>query len=238
MFQWRAHFSFPYSSLPALRATIVCMVNIRSRWKLLLPALLILSMGTLAFGQETPIQVRDSSVLKPPPGAKIALVEFMDLECPVCGHYNPIIEGAVAKYKLPWIHYSFPLPEHNWSFPAAVYAQWFQAKSYELGNEYRNFIYANQFNIETKSDLRNWTEKFAQQKKIALPFAIDPQGTYAAKVKADMALGDRMGVYYTPTLWIVTNDYSHGKNYVQVTNFYDLYTMLDQAEARVGNKVP
>lgn len=213
-------------------------MNIRSRWKMLLPVLLILSMGSIAFGQETPIQVRDSSVLKPPPGAKIALVEFMDLECPVCGHYNPIIEGAVAKYKLPWIHYSFPLPEHNWSFPAAVNAQWFQAKSYDLGNEYRNFIFANQFNIETKSDLETWTQKFAAQHKIALPFAIDPQGIYTAKVKADVALGDRMGIYYTPTLWIVTNDYSHGKNYVQVTNFYDLYTMLDQAEARVGNKAP
>lgn len=204
------------------------------RWVVLLPALLVAGM---AFGQsEQPLQVRDASVLKPPPGAKIALVEFMDLECPVCSHWNTVIKDAVAKYHLRWVHYSFPLPQHNWSFAAAVDAQWFQAKSYALGIAYRNFIYANQSSIETDSDLRNWTAKFASSHKIAMPFVIDPQGKLAAKVKADQEIGKRMGVWYTPTLFIVTNDYSHGKNYVQVTNFNQLYAMLDQAEARVGNK--
>ena len=199
--------------------------------------ILILLSTSLAFAQfENPIQVRDASILKPPPGAKIALVEFMDLECPVCGHDNPIIMDAVAKYHVPWIHYSFPLPQHNWAFQAAVYAHWFAAKSMPLADQFRNYIYANQFQIDTKSDLRNWTEKFAKMHGMALPFVVDPQGKLTAQVKADQALGTRMGVHYTPTLWIVTNDYSHGKNYVQVTNFNNLFSMLDQAEARVGNR--
>jgi protein-disulfide isomerase len=201
---------------------------------LLIPVLLTTS---LAFAQfENPIQVRDASILKPPPGAKIAIVEFQDLECPVCGHDNPIIMDAVAKYHVPWIHYDFPLPQHNWAFPAAVYAHWFAAKNITLADQYRNYIYANQPNIETKADLRSYTEKFATMHGTALPFVVDPQGKLAAQVKADQALGDRMGVHYTPTVWIVTNDYSHGKNYVQVTNFNDMFTMLDQAEAEVAQE--
>jgi len=212
----------------------MCMLRKRLFKVLLIPVLLSTS---LAFAQfENPIQVRDASVLKPPPGAKIAIIEFQDLECPVCGHDNPIIKDAVDHYHVPWIHYDFPLPQHNWAFPASVYAQWFATKNMKLSDQYRNYIYANQPQIETKSDLRNWTEKFAKMHGMALPFVIDPQGKLTAKVKADQALGDRMGVHYTPTVWIVTNNYKNGKNYVQVTNFDDMFTMLDQAEAQVGNK--
>lgn len=211
------------------------MLRQRLTKALLIPVLLSTSFAFAQF--ENPIQVRDTSILKPPPGHKIALIEFMDLECPVCGHDNPIIKDAVAKYHVPWIHYSFPLPQHNWSFQAAVYAHWFAAKkNADFANEFRNYIYANQSQIETKSDLRNWTEKFAKMHGMALPFVVDPQGKLAAQVKADQSLGDRMGVHYTPTLWIVTNDYSHGKNYVQVTNFNELFTMLDQAEAQVAHE--
>ncbi len=198
----------------------------------------ILFTTALAFAQETPLKVRDTSILKPPPGHKIAIIEFMDLECPVCRHDNPVIKDAVAKYHVPWIHYSFPLPQHNWSFQAAIYAHWLGSKGKGLANEYRNYIYANQPQIETKQDLRTWTQKFAKLHGIAMPFVVDPQGKFAAQVKADRSLGDRMGVHYTPTVWIVTNDYSQGKNYVQVTNFNDMFAMMDQAEAQVAHEKP
>lgn len=211
------------------------MLRQRLHKALIIPVLLVTA---LAFAQETPLQVRDTSILKPPPGHKIAIIEFMDLECPVCRLDNPIIKAAAAKYHVPWIHYSFPLPQHNWSFQAAIYAHWIASKGKGFGNEYRNFIYENQTQIETKSDLRNWTAKFAKMKGIAMPFIVDPQGKFEAQVKADQALGNRMGVHYTPTCWIVTNDYNHGKNYVQVTNFNNMFQMMDAAEARVANEKP
>jgi hypothetical protein len=43
-------------------------------------------------------------------------------------------------------------------------------------------------------------------------------------VKADAALGDRIGIHETPTAWVVTE---HG--YKQVLDFEKLYSMLDQA---------
>lgn len=206
------------------------------RLALLVPALLV---PCLAFAQnEQPIPVHDASVLKPPPGAKVAIVEFADMECPVCGHDNPTLMDAAEKYHVPWVRYDFPLPQHNWSFQAAVNARWFDTKSKKLGDDYRNYIFANQASIETKDDLHQYTEKFASQHGVALPFVIDPQGKLEQEVKNDQALAERIGVHYTPTVWVVTNDYAHGKNYAQVMDFNNLYAMLDQAEAEVSHEKP
>lgn len=170
---------------------------------------------------------QDTSALHPPPGYKIAIVEFADLECPMCAMENPVIMQAVAKYHVAWVRLDYPIPGHPWSFQAAVNAHWFDTKSKALGDEYRNAIFANQQSIETKGDLQTFTQKFAQQHGVALPFVMDPQGKLAAEVKADAALGNRMGVHETPTAWVVTD---HG--YKQITDFSKLYSMLDEAEAQ------
>jgi protein-disulfide isomerase len=170
-----------------------------------------------------------ASVLKPPPGARVAIVEFYDLECPMCARENPVLMAASAKYHVPWVRHDFPLPQHNWSFQAAVNARWFDTKSKDLGNDYRNSVFADQINIETKDDLRQFTQKFAQQHGVALPFAMDPQGKLEAEVKADRTLGQRLGVHQTPTAWIVTDGSGGAARYTEVSDFNKLYTMLDQA---------
>ena len=177
--------------------------------------------------QQQPLHPSDRSALHPPPGSKVAIVEFYDLECPMCARENPVIMQAVQHYHVAWERHDFPLPMHNWSFQAAVNARWFDTKSKELGDEYRNAVFANQPSIETKEDLHTFTEKFAQQHGVGLPFVMDPQGRLTAEVKADQALGDRMGVNSTPTAWVVTE---HG--YKQVMDFDKLYSMLDEAEGQ------
>lgn len=176
-----------------------------------------------------------TQVLKPPPGAHVAIVEFADLECPMCAHENPVLMAASAKYHVPWLRHDFPLHFHIWSFQAAVNARWFDTKGHDLGNEYRNAIFADQINIETKDDLREFTQKFAQQHGIAMPFLIDPQGRLAAAVRADYALGERLGVHETPTAWVVTDGSGGAARYTQVQNFDDLYTMLDEAIAETSH---
>lgn len=177
--------------------------------------------------QQDVLHPKDTSALHPPPGAKIAIVEFADLECPSCGMENPVIMQAVEKYHVAWVRHDFPLPQHNWSFQAAVNARWFDTKSKKLGDDYRNAVFASQASIETKADLANFTQKFARDHGVALPFVMDPQGKLTAEVNQDRALGDRMGIHETPTAWVVTE---HG--YKQVTNFNNLYSMLDEAEAQ------
>ncbi len=182
------------------------------------------------FGAPPTTPVHDPAALKPPAGARVAIVEFEDLECPDCAAANPLLKEAAAKYRIPWVRHDFPLPFHNWSFQAAVNARFFDTKSKQLGNDYRDYIFANQVSIETPDELRQITQKFAFAHGVALPFAIDPMGSLAAEVKADYALGQRIGIEHTPTIWVVTNG-SHASPFVEVVDRSKLFQLIDQALA-------
>jgi len=197
----------------------------------------LLSLGgiILALGGPVSLAQHDMSYLKPPPGAHVALVEFADLECPMCARQNPVIKDAAAKYRVPWLRHDFPLQMHVWSFQAAVNARWFDTQKKGMGDEYRDAVFTNQMSIETKDDLRAFTAKFAQQHGIQLPFVMDPQGKLADEVKADYALGERLGVHQTPTVWVVTDRSGGAPPYTEVTDYNKLYTMLDEATSETSH---
>lgn len=146
----------------------------------------------------------DASLLKPPAGAKVAIVMFEDLECPDCSRAYPMVWDAANAHKIPVVLHDFPLPRHNWSFEAAVWARYFDQTSVAVGNEFRKYIYANQAQI-SKDNLQQWVQKFGSENKAPVAFMKDPDGKLAAKVKADYALGQRIGVEHTPTIWVVGN---------------------------------
>ena len=162
--------------------------------------------------------------------ARVAIVEFDDLQCPSCAAANPTLMQAAATYHIPWIRHDFLIPYHNWSRPAAINARWFDTKSKALGDEYRNQLFANQPSIYNPDSLRQFTEKFAQSHGVSLPFAIDPQGKFAAVVDADNALGQQTGVRSTPTIFVVTSG-SKGPPYIEVTDRSRLFQIIDQALA-------
>jgi protein-disulfide isomerase len=182
------------------------------------------------FGAPPTTQVHDASALKPPPGARVAIIEFEDLECPDCADANPLLKEAAAKYNIPWVRHDFPLPQHNWSFQAAVNARFFDTKSKTLGNDYRDAVFANQVSIETLDELQQFTQRFASSHGVALPFAIDPMGRLSQQVKDDRDLGQRVGVEHTPTIWIVTNA-AHAPPFVEVVDRGRLFQLIDQALA-------
>ncbi len=160
----------------------------------------------------------------------MALVEFEDLECPDCARANPFLKEAAEKYHIPWVRHDFPLPFHNWSFNAAVNARWFDTKSKTIGDDYRDYIFANQAQIETPASLTQYTTTFAKSRGLGLPFAIDPQGKLAGLVKADYALGQRVGIEHTPTIWVVRSN-SKGAPFVEVVDRSRLFQLIDQAIA-------
>ncbi len=194
----------------------------------------VLLMSTATFGQfgapPQGTQVHDPSALRPPAGARVAIVEFEDLECPDCAHANPVLKQAAATYHIPWVRHDFPLPFHNWSMNAAINARWFDLKSKALGDEYRDAVFASQQSITSLDGLNQFTQKFAADHHIALPFAIDPQGKLISQVKADYALGQRIGIEHTPTIWVVTAN-SKGAPFVEVVDRTKLYQLIDQAIA-------
>jgi protein-disulfide isomerase len=203
----------------------------------LLPAALLLlaAAARAQFGAPPTTTVHDATALRPPAGAKVAIIEFEDLECPDCANANPLLKEAAAKYGIPWIRHDFPLPFHNWSFQAAVNARYLDTKNQALGNEYRDYIFANQVSIETPAQLQQKTQAFADAHKVALPFAIDPMGKLSQEVKADYALGQKIGIEHTPTIWIVTNA-AHAAPFVEVVDRSKLYQLIDQAEAEARGR--
>jgi protein-disulfide isomerase len=145
-----------------------------------------------------------SAVLKPPAGSQTAIVVFEDLQCPMCARTAPLIRQAVQTYKIPLVIHDFPLPQHNWSYQAAIFAHYFDSKSKQLGVDFRNYIYENQTQIYP-AVLREFAEKFAAAHKVDLPFVVDPQGKFAAEINASKALANEVHVDQTPTVYIVSD---------------------------------
>jgi protein-disulfide isomerase len=187
------------------------------------------------FGAPPTTQVHDSSALHPPAGAKVAIVEFYDLECPLCAQTNPSLIAAENQYKIPWVRHDFLIPGHPWSRQAAINARFFDARTPALGNAYRDYIFANQISIETSDELRNWTQKFAQAHGVALPFATDPMGKFAAEVQADVDLGKRIGIDHTPTIFIVATG-GRAPQYTEVIDRSKLFQTIDQVLAETRQR--
>jgi protein-disulfide isomerase len=169
----------------------------RARFDVALILLIALVLSASALAADAPL-------LKPPPGARVAVVMFEDLQCPDCARAYPLVLEAANAHKVPVVLHDFPLPRHNWSFEAAVWARYFDLTSVALGNEFRKFIYANLAQI-SKDNLQQWVKRFGDENRSPLPPVADPEGKLAEKVKADFALGQRLGVEHTPTIWVVSN---------------------------------
>ena|SRR5215470_8053554 len=170
-----------------------------------------------------------SSTLRPPKGSQLAIVVFEDLQCPQCRRAAPLIEQAAKTYKIPVVRHDFPLPLHNWSFQAAVMAHYFDSHSKPLGNDFRDYIFQHQFEINP-GNLRSFAEKFAADHKVDLPFVFDPQGKLAAEVSADRDLGNRIGIHQTPTIYVVTSKPQANPPYVEVTDLGKLFQTIDSVK--------
>lgn len=173
----------------------------------------------------SPAQDTADTVFKPPKGSQVAIVVFEDLECPMCRRTAPLVEQASKTYKIPVVRHDFPLPIHQWSYQAAVFARYFDTHSKAVGNDYRDYIFQNQLEIN-RTNLRAFSEKFAASRKVDLPYIIDPQGKFAAEVNADRDLGNAIKVNHTPTVYIVSSR-NPNRPYVEVTDNNQLYSTID-----------
>ncbi len=197
----------------------------------LLPAASIsVARAQLSAPPNTANTFRDTSMIKPPAGAKVAIYDFEDLECPACSHAFPIVLSAVERYHIPLVRHDFPLKMHIWSFDAAVTARYIQDKiSPQAAEEFRGAVFQNQTAIASKDDLQAFTQKYFQSHGREVPFVMDPSGLFTQEVKSDYTLGERIGLTQTPTIFVVTP-----KNWIQVTDINYLYQTIDAAIAQTG----
>ena len=181
--------------------------------------LLTMAANVCAAAQDTP------DVLRPPKGSQVAIVVFEDLQCPMCRRTAPLVEQASKTYKIPLVRHDFPLPMHNWSYDAAVMARYFDSTSKSLGDEFRDYIFSNQLEINPQN-LRGYAERFASAHKMDFPFVVDPQGKFAAEVNADRDVGKAIKLDHTPTVYVVSSRHPE-KPYVEMKEANQLYALID-----------
>jgi protein-disulfide isomerase len=202
-------------------ATIVRLLFLSLFSFLFVFALFVSSAFVSAAAQDTA-----DSVLRPPKGATVALVVFEDLQCPQCRRTAPLLEQAGKTYKIPVVRHDFPLPMHNWSYQAAIMARYYDTRSKELGNDFRDYIFENQLEI-TPQNLRGYADKFGAEHKMPLPFVIDPENKFSGEVNADRDLGKAIKLEHTPTVYVVSNR-NPNHPYVEVKDMSQLYALIDE----------
>ena len=175
---------------------------------------------------------KDTSTFKPPTGAKVAIIEFEDLECPLCARVSPMVRDAMNRYHISRVHHDFIIQGHAWSRTAAIYARYLEDKvSQQVAEDFRRDVFASQRLIASPDDLQQFTRRWFQAHGQAMPFVIDPK--CATEVEADCALGRRTGVIHTPTLVVAT-----AHHWIEVTEPDQLYAAIDRAEAEVNGPRP
>jgi protein-disulfide isomerase len=103
---------------------------------------------------------KDTSGFKPPSGAKLAIIEFEDLECPLCAHVSPMVREAMSHYHIPRVHHDFIIPGHVWSRTAAIDARYLEDKvSPQAAEDFRRDVFASQRLIASVDDLQQFTRR-------------------------------------------------------------------------------
>ena len=191
---------------------------------------LLAVIAVLAMTLSTAWAADPNSALQPPAGHRMALIVFEDLQCPACAKADPLLVQAVHDYGLPLVRHDFIIPNHRWSKEAHIMARYFDKVNPQLGEEFRQFIFANQTQIYP-TNLRQWADRFAASHHTALPAFYDPDGSLRAKVEADTVLGRNLNLHLTPTIWVVTN--SPQVPPVEVTEQSKLFETIERVKSQL-----
>lgn len=142
-----------------------------------------------------------------PASAPVTLVEYSDLECPVCARMQEELENEIIpKYgdKLRVVFKEFPLVTiHDWALTAAVAAQCTYQLEPSKYVDFRSAVYKNQagVNAEHARDLLLHIAAEAGIGNTKLAGCIDSRDSLS-RVEANVQEADALGVVQTPTIFI------------------------------------
>ena len=133
--------------------------------------------------------------------APVTIVEFIDIQCPFCARFHPLVVEAVNAFpdKVKAVVKNYPLPFHQQAIPAAkaALAAGEQGKYWEmLDGLLKNSSNLNEkeFNILAKNLGLNM-KKFQKDLK-------DNDAQWQEHIQKDISLGNRVEVRGTPTIYI------------------------------------
>jgi len=166
----------------------------------------VLPFGADPFAHDRELLARSKTgVARGPDRSTLTLVEFSDLECPVCKQAQPTMDKLLADYpQARFVFQQFPLETvHPWAFKAALYADCVGRENNGAFWKFVQSVYDDQLTIDTT----NADEKLRAKAAAA---AVPDQETAACaanhdterRVRESMALGKELDVRGTPTLFI------------------------------------
>jgi protein-disulfide isomerase len=142
-----------------------------------------------------------------PAHAPVTIVEYADLECPVCGKLHEFLEKELLpKYgdKVRVIFKEFPLVQiHDWSLTAAIANECVYDIKPEAFAPYRSLIFQNQASTNA-ANLRDNLLGYADQvgvDRVKLAACLDSKASLPL-VDAGANEGKRLGIQSTPTCFI------------------------------------
>jgi protein-disulfide isomerase len=162
-----------------------------------------------------------------PASAPVTLVEYSDLECPVCARMQEELETEIVpKYgdKLRVVFKEFPLVAiHDWALTAAIAAQCTYQLEPSKYVDFRTAVYKNQTSIngDHARDLLLHVAAEAGVDNMKLAACIDAKESLP-RVEANMQEADALGVGQTPTIFI------NGKTLVGAPPAADVEKIIDE----------
>ena len=178
-------------------------------------------------GLSTPAPISATDHIRGPADAKVTLIEYSDFQCPACGMYYPVAEKLFAQSSttLRMVYRHFPLPQHqNARLAAAVSeAASNQSKFWDM----YSLIFANQPVWSELSDVKARETFQGYATKIGLDIATYTKDldsdVVKAKIDADQADGEKIGINSTPTFFV------NGKAIVNPQGYDAFKKIIDEA---------
>ncbi len=141
-----------------------------------------------------------------PSNAPVTIVEYADLECPMCATFEKYIDSQLLpKYekKVRFVFKDYPLPMHEWSKTAAIANQCAYQMNPSAYHPYRSLIFQNQSSINA-SNVRDRLLELGEQTgldRLKLAACVDAQDSWP-RIKADLDEAAALGVQGTPTFYV------------------------------------
>jgi protein-disulfide isomerase len=131
--------------------------------------------------------------------APVTIVEFTDFQCPFCKASEATLKQLRGKYgdKIRLVHMDFPLPFHAHALDAAKAARC--ANDQGKFWEFHDSLFANQGKLDP-ADLKA-TAKTLGMNSTQFDACFD-KSKYESQIKADQAVGQKVGVDGTPAFFI------------------------------------
>jgi protein-disulfide isomerase len=157
------------------------------------------------------------------PSAPVTIVEFSDYQCPFCARVNPTLDKIRETYgdRVKIVFKDFPLPNHAEAPKAAEAARCAgdQNKYWEM----HDALFANQRSLGVPS--LKQTARAIGLNGTAFDQCLD-SGKWASAVAEGNALGEKMGVNSTPTLYV------NGRAVIGAMPFENFKAIIDEELSR------